>query len=115
MYSFILKNNLFIVFQIGTVKDAVWFDSNVFGVLTDNGLFIYDSTTSLNISKCKIFFDESFDAQKVVFDNDSKTVFILDAKGRVKKSKIEEAVLHSYSMETVFEGCLTILKGIDII
>ena len=94
------------------MKSALWFDSTKFGILTDIGLFIYDSTKSVNISDCKVFFGEYFNVKKVVFDNDSETLFILDDNGRVKKTKIREGVFNSDDLETVLESCLTILKGV---
>ena len=93
------------------MNNAFWLDTNLFGILSDRGLFIYDSTKSVIDAVYTITFKESYRVSNVVFDKDSYHIFILDVEGEVRMTKIQEGALDSEFLETAFKGCITIFQG----
>ena len=92
------------------MKRALWLDALIFGVITDQGLFIYHSNISLSVPQCCITFIGSYNVKNVVYDYE--TIFILDEDGQIKKTDVKNSTLNSGNLETIHTACLALFKGI---
>ena len=89
----------------GRIKKVETIDDEYFGVSTNIGLYIFNKNENLTTFCFGIVWKGDFESRDVVFDSESKTVFVLSTRGQIVKYPVMDNVaIFSDTMDILIES-----------
>ena len=101
----------------GTLERAMWIDLVIFGLVTDKGFHIFDTSENYNAPYFSIMWTEDFGFKSVCVSPNTRIVFVLNKKGQLAKSPITNTRIEPDEMDQMQFICsdLGLLKNMDFI
>ena len=83
----------------GTLERAMWIDLVIFGLVTDKGFHIFDTSENYNAPYFSIMWTEDFGFKSVCVSPNTRIVFVLNKKGQLAKSPITNTRIEPDEMD----------------
>ena len=86
----------------GMIERAMWIDSELFGLVTDKGFYIFNMNGNYNTPHFTIIWTEEFEYKAVCVEPNTRLVFVLNEIGQLAKSQFRNTrMLQGYIVNSV--------------